>query len=135
MIERSLVVALILMSVLLAGALPAAAQGPAPPQPTQLSIGEALRLAVTQNQQLKVAAFEVAVARAQLAQARAGTAIQANVQGAYTRTQEGVATSIPISGCGTPPCGDITIPAPSPNIYDARLILQYPLYSGGRIEA
>src|SRR3989475_7191096 len=126
-------VALILVPVLLAAVMPAAAQDQAELQPSQLSLAEALRLALQQNQQLRVAAFEVTVARAQLAQARAGTAIQGNVQASYARTQEGVSMSIPISGG---PGGEvITIPAPSPNIYDARLVLQYPLYSGGRVEA
>ena len=55
------------------------------------------------------------------------------MQASYARTQEGVSTSIPISGG---PGGEIiTIPAPAPNIYDARLVLQYPLYPGGRVEA
>ncbi len=120
------------MAVIAAAAAPASAQSPgvAQAQPRTLTQAEALALALQQNPQLRVAAFEVTVARAQLAQARAGTAIQANVQGSYTRTQEGVATTIPDSG------GDlIVIPAPSPDLYDARLILQYPLYSGGRIEA
>src|SRR5207249_2489663 len=126
-------VALILVPVLLAAVIPAAAQDQAQLQPTPLSLLEALRLALQQNQQLKVAAFEVAVARAQLAQVRAGGAIQGNVQASYARTQEGVSTSIPISGG---PGGEvITIPASAPNIYDARLVLQYPLYSGGRVEA
>src|SRR5256712_1970412 len=130
-IDRSSVVAAILVPALLAAAAPpVVAQAPAQLQPSQLSLAEALRLALQQNQQLRVAAFEVAVARAQLAQSRAGGAIQGSVQGSYTGTKEGVPTTIPDSG------GDvITIPPPSPNLYAARLILQYPLYSGGRIEA
>ena len=98
---------------------------------------QALTLALQQNPQLRVAAFEVLVARAQLAQARAGTALQASVQGSYTRTQDGVVTTIPVfsPGGGPPQVGTLTIPAPSSNIYDARLVLQYPLSSGGRIEA
>src|SRR2546427_7457552 len=124
-------VALILVPVLLAAAMPAAAQDQAQPQPTPLSLLEALRLALRQNQQLKVAAFEVAVARAQLAQARAGGAIQGNVQASYARTQEGVSVTIPTNSSAD----SITIPAPAPNIYDARLVLQYPLYPGGRVEA
>ncbi len=122
------------MVVLAASAAPASAQSPgvAQVQPRTLTQAEALTIALQQNPQLRVAAFEVTVARAQLAQARAGTAIQANVQGSYTRTEEGASTSVPVTGC--PGCV-ITIPAPSPDIYDARLILQYPLYSGGRIEA
>jgi len=93
-----------------------------------------LAVALQQNPQLRVAAYEVSVARAQLAQARAGTAVHANLQGSYTRTQEGTSATIPCDGGPPPPCS-ITVPAPSPNIYDARLVLQYPLYSGGRIEA
>src|SRR5439155_17605349 len=124
-------VALILVPVLLAAVMPVAAQDQAQLRPTPLSLLEALRLALQQNQQLKVAAFEVAVARAQLAQARAGGAIQGNVQASYARTQEGLSVTIPTNS-GT---DFITIPAPSPNIYDARLVLQYPLYSGGRVEA
>src|SRR2546429_4780363 len=124
-------VALILVPVLLAAVMPVTAQDQAQRRPTPLSLLEALRLALQQNQQLKVAAFEVAVARAQLAQARAGGAIQGNVQASYARTQEGLSVTIPTNS-GT---DFITIPAPSPNIYDARLVLQYPLYSGGRVEA
>ncbi len=107
-------------------------------QPMALTQTQALTVALQQNPQLRVAAFEVLVARAQLAQARAGTALQASVQGSYTRTQDGVTTTIPVSatpGGGGTPVGFLIIPAPSSNIYDARLVLQYPLYSGGRIEA
>jgi outer membrane protein len=124
-INSSSMVALILVPVLLAAASPAAAQGAAQLQPSQLSLVDSLRLGLQQNQQLKVAAFEVAVARAQLAQARAGTAIQGNVQASYTRTEE---ASVTIPGGGP------TLPL-SPNLYDTRLLLQYPLYSGGRVEA
>lgn len=127
------------MAVLAAAAAPASAQSPGVAQapPRTLTQAEALTMALQQNQQLRVAAFEVTVARAQLAQARAGTAVQASMQGSYTRTQEGVETTIPVTATpgGSVVVGYITIPAPSPNLYDARLILQYPLYSGGRIEA
>src|SRR2546426_43410 len=124
-IDRSSMVAVILVPALLAAAAPpAVAQGAAQLQPSQLSLVEALRLGLEQNQQLRVAAFEVTVARAQLAQARAGAAIQGNVQASYTRTEE---TSVTIPGGPTLPL--------YPNLYDARLLLQYPLYSGGRVEA
>src|SRR5712691_766274 len=124
-IDRSSVVAVILVPALLAAAAtPAVAQGAAQFQSSQLSLVAALRLGLEQNQQLRVAAFEVAVARAQLAQARAGTAIQGNVQASYTRTEE---TSVTILG------GPSLLL--SPNLYDTRLLLQYPLYSGGRVEA
>src|SRR2546422_6972007 len=123
-IDRSSVVAAILVPALLAAAAPpVVAQAPAQLQPSQLSLAEALRLALQQNQQLRVAAFEVAVARAQLAQARAGTAIQGNVQASYTRTEE---TSVTIPGGPTLQL--------SPNLNDTRLLMQHPLYSGGRVE-
>src|SRR2546426_5375136 len=124
-IDRSSVVAVILVPALLAAAAtPAVAQGGAKSQSRQLSLVEALQLGLEQNQQLRVAAFEVGVARAQLAQARAGRAIQGNVQASYTRREE---TSVTIPGGPTLPL--------SPNLYDTRLLLQYPLYSGGRVEA
>lgn len=123
------IVALLTLLAVLAAAGSASAQ-PAPPAPRRLSLVEATTLALQQNQQLRVAAFEVAVARAQLAQARAAKSPQLSAQGSYTRMQEGVAIVIPDSG------GDvIIIPPGSPNLYDVRLILQYPLYTGGSLEA
>lgn len=127
----------LLLAVLTGSVMPAAAQTPSPAPgqtpPRLFTQTEALVLALQQNQQLRVAAFEVAVARTQLAQARAGTAIQGNVSTSYTRTQEGVSVTIPTNSTTDP--DSITIPAPSPNLYDARLVLQYPLYTGGRVEA
>ncbi len=131
---RSVLGMVLLVLLLITLSAPASAQA----QPTALTQTQALTLALQQNQQLRVAAFEVLVARAQLAQARAGTALQASVQGSYARTQDGVVTTIPVSsspGGGGPPVGYLIIPAPSSNVYDARVVLQYPLYSGGRIEA
>ena len=110
------------------GTAPVLAQAPQPPA-RDLSLAEAIVLAAQQNQQLRVAAFEVAVARSQLAQARAGGAPQVNAQASYTRTQAQGPTMVSIGGMS------VEIPAPSPNIYDVRLVLQYPLFSGGRIEA
>ena len=110
----------------------AAAQTPAPAART-LGLVEAITLALQQNQQLRVAAFEVAIARAQLAQARGGQSPQVGGQASVTRTQEGAATTIMFFDHGA--LHTITIPAPSPNLYDARVTLQYPLYTGGRIEA
>jgi outer membrane protein TolC len=124
----------LLFSVILAvSETPVAAQSPGvTPSSRTVTQAEALTLALQQNQQLRVAAYEVTVARAQLAQASAGTAIQAGLQGSYTRTQDRGPTTITIPG---PPPVTITLPPPSPNVYDARLVLQYPLASGGRVEA
>ncbi len=123
----------LLGTILAVSATPVVAQSPGMVPPTRaLTQVEALTLALQQNQQLRVAAYEVTVARAQLAQASAGAAIQANLQGSYTRTQERGPTTITIPGA---PPQTITLPPPSPNVYDARLVLQYPLASGGRVEA
>src|SRR2546428_4056955 len=127
-IDRSSVVAAILVPALLAAAAPpVVAQAPAQLQPSQLSLAEALRLALQQNQQLRVAAFEAAVATAQLAQSRAGGAIQGSVLRSYTRTQEGVSTTIPDSGGRA-----ITTSSPSPTLSAPRPLPQYPRSSGGR---
>lgn len=121
--------ALLLAAVVITASATTAAQAQQPPG-RDLSLAEALTLAAQQNQQLRVAAFEVTIARSQLAQARAGAAPQVNAQASYTRTQEQGPTTISLG-----PGVTVSIPAPSPNLFDARLILQYPLYSGGRIEA
>ncbi len=97
--------------------------------PQRLTVQQAVEVALRQNPQLQVAAYEVAIARAQLAQARAGAAVQVSAQGSYTRTQEQEPTTL------TTPIGPMALPAPSPNVYDARLVVQYPLATGGRVEA
>lgn len=132
MTQRSSSVAGALIITLLAVATgPASAQSApaAQVQPRALTQVEALALALQQNQQLRVAAFDLAVARTQLAQARTLTAIQGSVSASYTRTQEQGPTTIDLGS------GPVTLPPPSPNIYDSRLVLQYPLSSGGRVEA
>lgn len=116
------------LAVLLAASGTTQAQTQIPAART-LTLMEAITAAAQQNQQLRVAAFEVAVARAQLAQAKGATQPQVNAQGSYTRTQEQQPTTIVIGGF------PVTIPAPSPNLFDARLVLQYPLYTGGRLDA
>lgn len=126
---RVIVTVLALLALAVAAPM-AAAQTPAP---RTLGLAEAITLALQQNQQLRVAAFEVAIARAQLAQARGGQVPQVTGQASVTRTQEGSATTIMFFDHGA--LHTITIPAPSPNLYDARVTLQYPLYTGGRIEA
>lgn len=107
----------------------AAPQARAQQGPTPLTLAQAVTLALQENQQLRVAAFEVAIARAQLAQAQAAAHGQLNAQTTYTRTQEQGPTTLPV-GAFT-----ITLPPPSPNLYDARLAILYPLYTGGRLEA
>jgi outer membrane protein len=122
------ITALLLVAVLIAAVVPAAWAQAQPPA-RDLTLAEALTLAAQQNQQLRVAAYEVAIARSLLAQARAGGAPQVNAQASYTRTKEAGASTISIGGM------TIEIPAPSPNLYDLGFTLQYPLYTGGRLEA
>lgn len=120
----------IALAVVTAAAPHVAAQpAPSGPTPRALLLIEAITLALQQNQQLRVAAFEVAIARAQLAQVRAAASGQVNLQATYTRAAEQSPTTITFGG------SSVTIPPPSPNLYDVRLVLQYPLYTGGRIEA
>src|SRR3989442_7815908 len=79
-IDRSSLVAVILVPALLAAAAtPAGAQGAAQFQARSLSLGEARRLGVEQNQQLRVAAVEVAGATAPQAPAQARTTIHPEV--------------------------------------------------------
>jgi len=111
------------------GAGPSALAQTQPPAARRLSMVDAVTLAVQQNQPLRVAAFEVAIARTQLAQARGAKGPQVSAQGSYTRTQEQGPTTIILGGM------PVTIPAPSPYLYDVRLVLQYPLYTGGSLEA
>jgi outer membrane protein TolC len=119
----------LLLAVTVATATAPAAWAQAQPAPRDLTLAEALALAAQQNQQLRVAAYEVAIARSQLAQARAGGAPQVNAQASYTRTKESGPSTISIGGM------TVEIPAASPNLYNLGLALQYPLYTGGRLEA
>jgi outer membrane protein TolC len=97
--------------------------------PVTLTLAQAVTLALQQNQQLRVAAFEVQIANAQLAQAKAGGGPTLNVQASYTRIKEQPPITFTF-GMTT-----VTVPASSPDIYDSRLILSYPLYTGGRVDA
>ncbi len=99
---------------------------------------EALTLAAQQNHGLRVAAFEVTAAKAQLAQAEAVRGGQVVLSASYTRINEraGSAMVIPpgtIPGIDVPMT--ITLPPPDPNVYSASLMYQVPLYTGGRIES
>ncbi len=121
------------VAAVLVPALRASAQAPRP-----ITLAEVLTLAAQHSPALRVAAFEVAVARAQLAQAEAARHGTLVLTGSYTRLneREGGAIVIPggtIPGVPTP----ITIPLPPPtaDLYTTALTVQYPLHTGGRIEA
>ncbi|MDR7482209.1 MAG: TolC family protein [Armatimonadota bacterium] len=103
-----------------------------------ITLAEVLTLAAQHSPALRAAAFEVTVARTQLAQAealRSGTLV---LTGSYTRIndREGGAIVIPggtVPGVSTPIT--IPLPPPTPDLYTTALTFQYPLHTGGRIEA
>lgn len=91
-------------------------------QPRPITLKEAMALALQQNLQVRFAAFEVAIARAQLEQAKAGKAVQVTGSASYTRINERAPTT------------DTVGPAPV-DTGDFRVSVQYPLFTGGRLEA
>lgn len=118
---------------LLAPAQSARAQAPRP-----ITLVEALTLAAQNNHALRVAAFEVMMARAQLAQAEAVKRGTLTLSATYTRINERSATSIVIPPGTIPGITDpivITLPPSDPNLYSVALTYQVPLYTGGRLEA
>lgn len=118
--------------LVLCTAAPAAAQ----PAPRRLSSAEAVTLALQQNLGLRAAALDVAVAEAQLAQARAAAGPQLNLSASYTYLrQPGQTLSFPNPSGGPPPILTVQIPPPDPHQVLLRLSAQYPLYTGGRLEA
>lgn len=106
-------VALLLVAIVLAGAL--STQATAQPAPRRLSFAEAATVALQNNLQVRAAAFDVAIAQAQLTQAQGARLPQAGLSGSYTRTQE--------------------LPPLDPNIYAAGVVISYPLSTGGSLEA
>jgi OMF family outer membrane factor len=119
-----------MLMLLVAIAETAAAQTRAP---RALTLADALATGLRDNQQLRVAAFEVSIARAQLAQARGLRAGTLTAQGSYTRVPDTGPITIFFVSHGV--LHSIVLPAPSPNLFDLRLVYQYPLYTGGRIES
>src|SRR5436309_3409402 len=107
-------IASLLFAILLAGALPPPAM--AQPAARPLSFASVAQATLQDNLQLRAAAFDVAVAQSQLAQAQGAKLPQANLSGSYTRNQE------------QPLLAD-------PNVYAASLIVSYPLSTGGNLEA
>ncbi len=99
------------------------------PVPRQLTFAAAAADVVQNNLQLRAAAFEVAVAQAQLATARGGKAPQVALTASYTRSQEQAGQTISV--LGTP----VTLPPPLPEVAAVGVGAQYPLYTGGALEA
>ncbi|MBI4280356.1 MAG: TolC family protein [Armatimonadetes bacterium] len=97
---------LVMALVLPTRAVPAWAQAPA----QTITLGEAVARALQHNLQVRVAVFEVSVVRHVLAAARAGKSPQATVTTSYGRSD-------------------------STDQYLARVGVEFPLYTGGRLEA
>ncbi|MDR7397712.1 MAG: TolC family protein [Armatimonadota bacterium] len=125
--KRVLTVLLLLWAV-----APARAQA----APRRLSFAEAATLAVQQNVGLRAAALDVAVAEAQLAQARAALSPQLSLTGSYAYLQQpGQTLTFPNPFAPAPPTVTVHLPPPEPNVVLLRLSAQYPLYTGGRLDA
>jgi len=106
--------------------------------PRPVTLVEALTQAAQNNLSLRAAAFEIVVARAQLAQAEAVRSGQLILTASYTRVNESAGSSIVIPGGtfpGVPGPTTIMMPAPSPNLFGSALTYQYPVFTGGRIES
>jgi outer membrane protein TolC len=110
---KKIITSLLGIMILASLALPAGAQ----PASRRVSFADVTTAVVDNNLQLRAAAFDVAVARAELAQAEGARAPQTALSGSYTRTQQQ------------------PNPAIDPNIYTAGLNVTYPLSTGGRLEA
>ncbi|MGH8629349.1 MAG: TolC family protein, partial [Burkholderiales bacterium] len=110
---------------------------PAQPAPRRLSFAEVAVGVLQANLRLRAAAFDVAVAEAQLAQARGARLPHATVSGSYTRfgDRPGQTLTIPNPFGAAPPEITFTLPPLDPNQFLARLTLQFPLYTGGRLES
>ncbi len=102
---------------------PAGAQAP-----RALTLAEALTTAAQSNLGLRIAAFEVTVARAQLNQAEAARTGRLVLTASYTRLEFPAGT---IPGIST----TFSVPITPLNLYNAGLTYEYPVFTGGRIES
>lgn len=123
---------LAMLTAMLAVAAPQPALGQAAPR--RLSFAELVTAVAQSNLSLRAAAFDVAIAQAQLAQARGARLPQVTATGSYATGQQVPGTTVTIPN---PPGPSITIvvPGPSPDQILLRLGLQYPLYTGGKLES
>jgi outer membrane protein TolC len=123
----------IVAAVIAATALPVSAQQ----APRRLSFAAVASGVLQNNLRLRAAAFDVAIAEAQLAQARGARLPHVTVTGGYTRFGDRAGQPITIANPfgAVPPVITFTLPAPDPVQFAARLGLQFPLYTGGRLES
>lgn len=100
-----------------------------PASEMDLTMGEAIRMAVDNPLNLGPAEAGVAEAQAGLDKAQAGRMPSGSVSGSYTRLDEGMATPVGIDFA----TGEFLTEAGSPDIYSTTLTLQWPIYTGGKI--
>jgi outer membrane protein TolC len=110
---KKIITSLLGIMILASLAFPAGAQTAS----RRVSFADVTTAVVDNNLQIRAAAFDVAVARAELAQAEGARAPQTALSGSYTRTQQQ------------------PNPLIDPNVYSAGLNVTYPLSTGGRLEA
>src|SRR3972149_12341087 len=103
------------------------------PARRRLAFAEVATTALQNNLQLRVALLDVAVAEAQLAQARGAKNPQVSVSGSYTRSQEqaGPTLTFPNPFGPTPPEITVTLKPPDPNMLAGRLGGGVPPDTGG----
>src|SRR3990170_4492394 len=101
------------------------------PAPRRLAFAEVATTALQNNLQLRVALLGVAVAEAQLAQARGAKTPQVSVSGSYTRSQErpGQTLTFPNPFGPTPPEITVTLTPADPNMLAVRLGVEVPLHA------
>jgi len=136
-----LMVCVFTVAAALPGAMPAAAQAPLPaappaPEARPVTLVQAVTQALQNNLAIRLFAFEVQITRAQLEAAERAKAGTARGVVSYTRTNERATTIVIPAGTFPMQPTPITITLPSSaNLFDARIIYEYPIYTGGRLEA
>ena len=130
-------IGVLVMVALVAGARPPGVRAQTPQAPRRVSFAEVATTVAQSNLQVRAASFDVAVAQAQLAQARGARQPSVTVSGSYTQMQSipGQTVTIPNPFGPAPPTITFAFPASDTNQVAVRVGLQFPLYTGGRIES
>lgn len=108
-----------------------------PPPPRRISFADVATTVTQNNLQVRAASFDVTVAQAQLAQARGARQPSVTVSGSYTQMQSipGQTVTIPNPFGPAPPTITFVFPGSDTNQVALRLGVQFPLYTGGRVES
>ena len=130
-------IGVLVMVALVAGVRPAGVRAQTPQAPRRVSFADVATTVAQSNLQVRAASFDVAVAQAQLVQARGARQPSVTVSGSYTQMQSipGQTVTIPNPFGPAPPTITFAFPASDTNQVAVRVGLQFPLYTGGRIES